>query len=61
MVHLKKAYEARPDVEIAVHLGEVLWVLGEKQAALTYLRKAHNLQPDSELLKSTLQRLQIKL
>lgn len=61
VVHLKKAYEARPDVEIAVHLGEVLWVLGEKQAALTYLRKAHNLQPDSELLKSTLQRLQIKL
>lgn len=61
LIHLRKAFEARPDVEIAVHLGEVLWVLGDKQAALTYLRKAKDMQPESELLKSTLQRLQISL
>ena len=27
---LKRAYALRPDIEIAVHLGEVLWVEGQK-------------------------------
>lgn len=59
-VLLKKAFDTRPDVEIAVHLAEVLWTLGDRQAAMGYFNQARTLQPDSELLKSTLLRLQVK-
>ena len=56
---LKKAFEIRQDVEIAVHLGEVLWTQGNKEAARGYFRQAQSMQPDNELLKSTLTRLQV--
>lgn len=58
---LRKAFETRQDVEIAVHLGEVLWSLGDKEAAIRVFKQARTLQPDNELLKSTLLRLQVKL
>ena len=58
---LKKAFGIRQDVEIAVHLGEVLWALGNKDAAIGYFKQAQTLQPGNELLKSTLLRLNIKL
>ncbi len=58
---LRKAFETRQDVEIAVHLGEVLWSLGDKDAAMDFFRLARTMQPDNELLKSTLLRLQVKL
>ena len=58
---LKKAFGIRQDVEIAVHLGEVLWILGNKDAAIGYFKQAQTLQPGNELLKSTLLRLNIKL
>lgn len=58
---LRKAFEARQDVEIAVHLGEVLWSLGDRAAAIGIFKRARALQPDNELLKSTLLRLQVKL
>ena len=58
---LKKAFGIRQDVEIAVHLGEVLWTLGNKDAAIGYFKQAQTLQPGNELLKSTLLRLNIKL
>ena len=31
--YLRKAYDAYPDPEVAAHLGEVLWVLGERDEA----------------------------
>lgn len=58
---LKKAFDTRQDVEIAVHLGEVLWTLGNKTDAIGLFRQAKALQPDNELLKSTLMRLKIEL
>jgi tetratricopeptide (TPR) repeat protein len=58
---LKKAFGIRQDVEIAVHLGEVLWTLGDKDAAMGYFKQAQTMQPGNELLKSTLLRLNIKL
>ncbi len=39
-VELSAAYAQFPDAEIAAHLGEVLWVLGEKDAARELVRKA---------------------
>ena len=58
---LRRAYQLRPDVEIATHLGEVLWQSGHKEAAEKIWREARSKEPDSETLKSTLARLRVKL
>jgi Flp pilus assembly protein TadD len=58
---LRQAYALRPDVEIATHLGEVLWVRGKKSEAQQLLRAALAKEPDNDSLKNTLIRLKIKL
>ena len=55
--NLDRAYELFPDHEVAAHLGEVLWIMGEKSAAKTLWRKALDTQPDSEYIRSTMERL----
>ena len=57
---LQAAYKAKPDAEIAAHLGEVLWTLGKTQEAGTLWREGLLLKPDNETLVETLQRLQFK-
>jgi hypothetical protein len=47
----------RPDAEIAAHLGEVLWSLGEREGALRVWREGQRLDADNETLKKTLQAL----
>lgn len=59
--YLRRAYAIRPDVEIGVHLGEVLWVKGEKADAQKLWRDANQKDPKSDLLKSTLTRLRAQL
>ena len=54
---LESAYKARADVEIAAHLGEVLWTLGDKEAAKRIWREGQRTSPDNETLKETLKRL----
>jgi tetratricopeptide (TPR) repeat protein len=54
---LDKAYKLYPDPEVAAHLGEVLWVLGEKSAATKVWRSALTTQPDSVYVRNTIQRL----
>jgi len=58
---LEAAYKKRPDVEIAAHLGEVLWALGEHDAARAIWRDGQQLDPDNETLVKTLERLRVKL
>jgi len=58
---LRRAYEMRPDVEIAAHLGEVLWVKGQKADAQKLWRDAQNKDPQNDTLKSTLARLNVSL
>lgn len=58
---LRRAYALRPDAEIAVHLGEVLWVRGEKADAQKFWRDARTKDPKNDALKSTLARLQVTL
>lgn len=58
---LEMAYHARPDAEIAAHLGEVLWAQGHKAQALTIWREGAALNPDNETLRATLQRLGAQL
>ncbi|EHL22577.1 hypothetical protein KYG_11999 [Acidovorax sp. NO-1] len=59
--HLEAAYKARPDVEIAAHLGEVLWSLGDKDAAMKIWREGLRTSPGNETLKETLARLGVNL
>lgn len=58
---LRRAYELRPDVEIAAHLGEVLWVKGQKADAQKLWRDAQSKDPQNDTLKSTLARLNVSL
>ena len=59
--HLEAAYKTRPDVEIGAHLGEVLWSLGDREAALKVWTESQRANPDNETLKETLARLGVKL
>ena len=58
---LRGAYQAKPDAEIAAHLGEVLWASGKREQALTVWREGVALSADNETLLETLKRLRIKL
>lgn len=58
---LRRAYAARPDPEIAVHLGEVLWVKGQKDDAQKFWRDASTKDPKNDTLKNTLARLRVSL
>ncbi len=54
---LQSAYGKRPDAEIAAHLGEVLWVSGQREQALKIWREGLLLASDNETLQATLKRL----
>lgn len=58
---LESAYKTRPDAEIAAHLGEVLWSMGERHRALSVWKEGRRLNPDNETLQSTLKRLGVRL
>lgn len=47
---LRRAYSINPDPEIAAHLGEVLWVQGNKDEATKILRQAIKDHPDNTVL-----------
>ncbi len=53
---LRKAFSARPDPEIAAHLGEVLWVAGEHREAEKIWLDAAKKTPDNDALNSTIKR-----
>ncbi len=55
--YLNMAFAARPDPEIAAHLGEVLWVKGAKEDAKKIWQSALRDNPDNEVLLQTMERL----
>ncbi|HSW12913.1 MAG TPA: tetratricopeptide repeat protein [Solimonas sp.] len=55
--YLQQAYDKFPDPEVAAHLGEVLWTLGEKDRARGIWDKALADDPEHRVLKETVQRL----
>lgn len=59
--HLRRAYELLPDVEVAAHLGEVLWQSGAQDEALKVWREASGRDASNEVLRGTLARLNISL
>jgi len=58
---LDNAFKAKPDAEIAAHLGEVLWALGQRERATSIWKEGLQLNADNETLQETLKRLHIKL
>ncbi|TVO52712.1 tetratricopeptide repeat protein [Denitromonas halophila] len=53
---LEKAYTLRADPEIAAHLGEVLWSLGDQKTARETWQAAAAKHPDSSALKAVMRR-----
>ena len=58
---LERAYNAKPEAEVAIHLAEVLWASGDQNGARKLLREVRAQEPGNELLKSTVARLKIGL
>ena len=57
IVQLRSAYEAEPEGEIAAHLIEALWALGAEPEAREIWEEALKQFPESEPLRSTVERL----
>lgn len=53
---LRRAYVLQKDPEIAAHLGEVLWVSGDKAEAKRYFDEARKLDPDNRALQRALRK-----
>lgn len=58
---LRQAYAARPDTEIAAHLGEVLWAMGRRDEARRVWQDARGRDAANEVLTETLARLKVSL
>lgn len=58
--YLTEAYEAFPDSEVAAHLGEVLWSLGQESDARRVWRHALEENPDDQALLETMDRLGVE-
>nr|WP_051994655.1 tetratricopeptide repeat protein [Herbaspirillum sp. CF444] len=58
---LRRAYGLRPDPEIGIHLGEILWARGKQDEAKKLWREAQSKDPKNDVLKSTLERLKVQL
>jgi len=58
---LKKAYELRADSDIAAHLGEVLFVLDQKEAAQRVFKEGLQNSPLNTTLNETVKRLGVAL
>ena len=56
LIQLEKAYEQRPDPEIAAHLGEVLWAIGRQDEARTTWREAQKKYPSSDVLTDAIKK-----
>ncbi|WP_455202666.1 tetratricopeptide repeat protein [Kaarinaea lacus] len=54
--HLRRASELSKDPEIAAHLGEVLWVSGDKKGALEIWENSLKDNPDDKILIDVMQR-----
>jgi len=59
--YLQKAHALTEDADIAAHLGEVLWHLGDKHAAMDIWARAFYMASENEALLQTLKRFQVNL
>lgn len=59
--HLRSAFAQGPNAEIAAHLGEVLWIVGDKTEARRIWQEGIKLSPNDPVIQKTLQRLKADL
>jgi Flp pilus assembly protein TadD len=57
LTYLLKAFASRPDAEIAAHLGEVLWIKGDRAKAKEIWSAQLKDSPDHPVLLETVRRL----
>ena len=57
LVHLRRAWTLNKDPEIAAHVAEVLWVLGQKEEARRFFDEARKLDPDNRALQRAIEKL----
>jgi tetratricopeptide (TPR) repeat protein len=55
--YLRRAHTAKADPEIAAHLGEALWLKGDKEEARRIWKGSLQVNPDNESLRETTSRL----
>ena len=60
MSYLRRALDTTFDSEIAAHLTEVLWVMGDQQAAREVWDKALKVAPGNKVLLDVMNRLDHK-
>ena len=56
LANLRRAFSVFPDHEVASHLGEVLWQMGEQEKATEVWEEALKAQPDSQIIKTVIER-----
>ncbi len=54
--HLQRAYDMTKDGEIAAHLGEVMWAMGDRDQARALWQKARKATPGDPVLEDTVRR-----
>jgi tetratricopeptide (TPR) repeat protein len=57
LTQLRRAYEKQPDADIAAHLGEVLWVKGDRDEARKVWDEGRKKDPKNKALLEAIQRL----
>ncbi len=57
LVELRRALSLQKDAEIATHLGEVLWVSGQRDEAQKYFDEARELDPTNRALRRALEKI----
>ncbi|WP_039915026.1 tetratricopeptide repeat protein [Cellvibrio mixtus] len=58
---LRSAFDLSPNAEIAAHLGEILWMVGDKTEARRIWQEGIKLSPNDPVIQKTLQRLKADL
>jgi len=61
LVLLEEAYKKFPNAEIGAHLGEVLWISGQRERAIAIWKECLLLDREDEVLVETLKRLRVEL
>lgn len=59
ITYLRKAFSLFPDPEVAAHLGEVLWIVGEQEEAKSIWRGSLEKNPDDTFIPETMRRFNL--
>jgi tetratricopeptide (TPR) repeat protein len=59
--YLRSAYAAAPNAEISAHLGEILWMLGDKEEARRIWQEGIKIAPTDPVIQETINRLKADL